>query len=407
MNRNLLRPLIFFLIIPSVVWADYTLRKGDVIAYSIITANEIAGEAAIDVSGDITLPLIGSMRADGKSLSDFRKEVQLLYTRSAYTEVLSSGHEMLRRLTPEVVTIDIARYRPIYVMGAVTAPGEVVFSPGMIAIQAIISAGSVGSAAANDEGLQLQFDAFILRERIAQAQRDRDRLTADLARMRGDDGVLSEEEELGWLGARKAERHAQKMAYEKTVEQFRQRLAALEQQKANTDESARLDAAELEQVEVLAKKGLAQLVRITDARQALLASTGRALEVGSEMAEVELELTRLMLGRDVDRMAEISSILEGISAADANLAILHSQYRALFGLAALRSEDEEDYESGLEILIIRGQGEGARTLHAEETTPVMPGDVLKVSIKSAIAGERSSPARVGDGDQQAASGRLE
>jgi polysaccharide biosynthesis/export protein len=86
------------------------------------------GEFRVNDSGDIALPLIGSIQASGLSTDSVAARV---------TEALQ--HANLLR-APSVVA-EVVAYRPIFVLGEVSKPGQYPYQPGMTVVTAAAVAG--------------------------------------------------------------------------------------------------------------------------------------------------------------------------------------------------------------------------------------------------------------------------
>jgi len=88
---------------------------------------DLTNSYAVDQSGYISFPLIGAVAARGRTVHQIE---------SAIAGKLGNG--FLRN--PDV-SVEVERYRPIYVMGEVGAAGQYSYVPGMTVQSAIASAG--------------------------------------------------------------------------------------------------------------------------------------------------------------------------------------------------------------------------------------------------------------------------
>ena len=103
------------------------LQGGDKIRVTVFGEDKLTGEYEIDPGGFVSLPLAGTVRAAGLTKSDLEKELSQKFR-----------NEYLRN--PKV-TVDIANFRPFYVLGEVEKPGEYPFKSGMNVMSAIAVAG--------------------------------------------------------------------------------------------------------------------------------------------------------------------------------------------------------------------------------------------------------------------------
>jgi len=105
---------------------DYQLGVSDKIRVTVYNEPNLTGEYPISPSGNISLPLIGEIAANGRTVAAVRQEVQ---------ERFADGY-----LRDPKVTIDIVTFRPFYILGEITHPGELPYSDGMTVLNAVATA---------------------------------------------------------------------------------------------------------------------------------------------------------------------------------------------------------------------------------------------------------------------------
>ena len=103
------------------------LQAGDKIRVTVFGEDKLTGEYEIDPGGSVSLPLAGTVRAAGLTKTEMEQEL----TRKFRTEYLRSPK----------VTVDIATFRPFYVLGEVEKPGEYPYKSGLNVLSAIAVAG--------------------------------------------------------------------------------------------------------------------------------------------------------------------------------------------------------------------------------------------------------------------------
>ncbi len=123
--------------LPSTPPGAYRLGAGDVIRLITFGEESLSGEFHVSDSGKIAIPLIGSMQAAGLSPDELASSVQDTLTR---TNILRAPS-----VSAEVVT-----YRPIFVLGEVSKPGQYPFQPGMTLVTAVAVAGGFTYRAIDD-----------------------------------------------------------------------------------------------------------------------------------------------------------------------------------------------------------------------------------------------------------------
>ena len=112
--------------IPSIAPA-YVLGSGDQLRIIVFGEEDLSGEFFIDGAGMVSLPLVGEVSAAGKTLTEFRAELE---TR------LSDGY-----LNDPRVSAEVLNYRPFYILGEVEESGEYPYTDGLTVMNAVARAG--------------------------------------------------------------------------------------------------------------------------------------------------------------------------------------------------------------------------------------------------------------------------
>lgn len=107
--------------------AAYTLDSGDKLRVVVFGQEGITGSYTVDASGHVSLPLIGSVPARGTTT---------LALSRAIAERLKKGF-----VREPNVTVEVEAYRPFFILGEVTTPGQYQFVPNMTAETAVAIAG--------------------------------------------------------------------------------------------------------------------------------------------------------------------------------------------------------------------------------------------------------------------------
>jgi polysaccharide export outer membrane protein len=111
----------------EVASGSYTLAPTDRIRLKVYGEADISGEYEIDSSGYASIPLAGRIRAGGLTTGQLERSI---------TAALSKGIVRDPR-----VNIEIALYRPYYILGEVKKSGEYPYRIGMTILDAVASAG--------------------------------------------------------------------------------------------------------------------------------------------------------------------------------------------------------------------------------------------------------------------------
>ncbi|MBS9475733.1 polysaccharide export protein [Ancylobacter sp. VKM B-3255] len=115
---------------------EYVLGTGDRIRLTVFNEPSLSGEFEVDASGAISIPLVGSLKAAGVTQRQLEQEI---------STKLSAGYMRDPR-----VNVEILKYRPFYIIGEVSKPGEYPFRNGMNIISAVAVAGGFNYRA-NDQ----------------------------------------------------------------------------------------------------------------------------------------------------------------------------------------------------------------------------------------------------------------
>ncbi len=110
---------------------DYVLRPGDKIVVDVYPSTDLQQEAVVSPQGTVNLRRIPEpMKAAGKSIGGFRRDVQ-----AAYGKVLQEAEVS--------VALAEASANTVYVTGEVRRPGPTLYAPGMTLAQAIAAVGGL------------------------------------------------------------------------------------------------------------------------------------------------------------------------------------------------------------------------------------------------------------------------
>jgi polysaccharide export outer membrane protein len=109
----------------------YRLDSGDRLRVSVFEQPGLTNTYTVDQAGYIAFPLIGQVAARGQTMPALE---------GAIASRLKQGY-----LRDPDVTIEVDRYRPVFVMGEVGRPGQYSYVPGMTAQNAVAIAGGFTS----------------------------------------------------------------------------------------------------------------------------------------------------------------------------------------------------------------------------------------------------------------------
>lgn len=121
----------------------YRLGAGDRIRVTVFEQEGLTNTYSVDQAGYISFPLVGAVPARGHTAQQLE---------AAIAQKLRQGY-----LRDPDVSIEIDRYRPIFVMGEVGAAGQYSYVPGLTVQKSIAIAGGF-SARANQESVDITRD---------------------------------------------------------------------------------------------------------------------------------------------------------------------------------------------------------------------------------------------------------
>jgi len=105
----------------------YRLDAGDKLRIVVYGQEGLTNTYAVDAGGSITMPLIGAVRARGLTPAQFA---------AAVTARLKHGY-----LREPHVAAEVETYRPFFILGEVTAPGQYPYVPNLTVESAVAIAG--------------------------------------------------------------------------------------------------------------------------------------------------------------------------------------------------------------------------------------------------------------------------
>jgi polysaccharide biosynthesis/export protein len=399
---------------------DYTLGSQDKVRVrafewrasldQVYEWSALNSEYVIGAGGKVSLPLVGEIAATDKTTGELA---------AAIGEALKNRIGLAR--APDV-SVEVVQFRPIYVVGDVERPGEYAYRPGLSVLQAISIAG--GLARVRDAGaLRLERELITTKGDLDVLESE---LVATLARRARLDSELEGLEEMALPGELKqraqdaslmAMLHQESLLFQsrkaavetqvKALEQLRASLdmeaASLTKQIAAHDSQVRLMDEELAKVSQLYSQGLSTSARKLGLQRNAAQLLGERLRLESGLARVNqearktditiLELRNRRLNEITSELrqsqAKLGEITQRMKTAERLLS--ESRASALRLVAAQAPEAQQASLPG--IVIVRSRLGRSTEVEAAETTPVEPGDTVKVEWVSTRESRRRDTAK--------------
>ncbi|MGA7966679.1 MAG: polysaccharide biosynthesis/export family protein [Gammaproteobacteria bacterium] len=123
--------------LPPVRTGQYILGPGDTVRVITYGAKELTGKFIVGDSGDISVPLLGTVHAAGLTARQLQKKMT--------ASLVHTG-----MFVNPSVAVEVLLYRPIFILGEVKKPGEYPYQPGMTVLTAVAIAGGFTYRAVED-----------------------------------------------------------------------------------------------------------------------------------------------------------------------------------------------------------------------------------------------------------------
>lgn len=117
--------------------SGYRLGVGDKVQVTVYGEDDLSGSFDVDGSGNVRLPLIDQVRAQGLTLKEFEQAIEAK---------LRNGYLLKPR-----VNVSVTNYRPFSILGEVNKPGEYPYENGMTVLNAVAIGGGYTYRANKDD----------------------------------------------------------------------------------------------------------------------------------------------------------------------------------------------------------------------------------------------------------------
>ncbi|MGD9862008.1 MAG: polysaccharide biosynthesis/export family protein [Pseudodonghicola sp.] len=389
------------LLLLALIWAPRPaqaatqVERGDLLTVEVVDAKMFSRQARVDADGRIMLPAIGGLEVAGRDLDQIRGMIETALSQAGL-------------MHQPVVLVEFAEYRPVYVGGAVAQPGAIAYLPGMTAQQALIAAGGLKLRSKEDD---IAPDALI--EAVAQSQASAFQLVQTQARIARLEAALANSDEIGTAAPRAGN------LPDKTVREVMQseslmlhdQLARLSSRQAHGQNLAALLDLELEilgqQAQLQQDEAGIQTEEVANAKKLVdqgLMPRPRLQELMREKSQLSRDLleTRAFAARaqqaketarfeiadeETERRIELRRELQEAQRDKVRIEATLQALRARLLTVGLAQDGNSALAAPVAKLVIQRQRAGVLTeIGVTPGTPMLPGDVLEVSIDTALPG---------------------
>jgi polysaccharide biosynthesis/export protein ExoF len=373
---------------------EYRLGIADRVKVKLQEWPDLGGEYSVTADGFVSLPLIGNIEAVGLRLDDLAREI---------SDRLQRRGEGVERPLP---AIEIAQYRPFSILGDVQRPGQYPYRPGLTILEAVGIAGGyfrpeIGLLRLDRDMAQAKGEIRSLLQKQNRLLARETRLTATLAG-REDIPLPSEfadhkdnpaisaimEGERAALALDRETTRSDKEALEKITTLYQNEITSLRGQLDALAEERGSISEQLKQLRSLSAKGLALSPTMFTLERSFAQVANEQMNVGSgivraqeRIALAEQQAGEQSLKRRRDHEKELQQTKDELAEVRGRIRTqgdLLTEAQITAPAEARQRLVERSQQSSF--ILIRKDRETTREISADETTPVLPDDVIKVPM---------------------------
>jgi exopolysaccharide production protein ExoF len=352
--------------------------------------SSISGDYTVGPSGNISLPFIGELEATGKTTADIASEIgEGLQQKFALSD------------KPEA-SVELAEFRPLFVSGDVQTPGKYPYNPGLTVLQAVSVAGGIRRA--SDLGQRFERDFINARGNYDVLVKQRDGLVAKHARLMAEAAGKTEigeiealknspdrdtliEDETSFMIARKKRHEEQLKAIDDLKNLLQSEISSLEKKIASQDRQAELSRKELASIGNLADRGLVVNQRVLSIERSISELEGKVLDMETASLRAKQDISKATQDASnliSERTTGIAQERQQSEAEIAQLNLKIAMYRDLMGEVVAKAPEaaanSATSQPNVNYSIVRTKDGKPSEIQADENTPVLPGDVVKIGI---------------------------
>ncbi len=367
----------------------YRLGPGDILQLGVFGVPDFGRRVTVNVDGDISVPLLGELRAEGLTIHDLRL-------------ALSDGLTKDGRIQAADVTVEMIEHRPFYISGDVSRPGAIPYRPGLDVRHAIALAGGYDALRFRTENplmtapdLKSENEALWIDLARAQARviglkaelnnsSDIDLTplySAPLQRKTLDEIASFEESDLKM----RLDNYAKQRSFlQNSLQDAQSNLASLETAQSRNAESLKLQQDAVDRMTASASKGLVMASRVDDERRALSEIRSQQGDAESRLMQARSskdEIARNIEQQDEQHRTQLNDNLRDATIETEKLAArIKASSEKLLYTGAVKSQLRGG-EGGPELVIYRKVNGQTTQIAAREDTDILPDDMLEVSIR--------------------------
>jgi len=378
----------------STVAEEYRLGTADRVKIKVQEWPDIGGEYGVSADGFVSLPLVGNIKATGLRLDDLAREI------SDRLQRRGAGEE---RPFPAV---EIGQYRPFSILGDIQRPGQYPYRPGLTVLEAV---GIAGGYFRPEIGLlRLDRDIALAKGAIRTQLQKQNRLVARETRLtatlagREDMPLPSEfadqrdnpaisaimESERAALALDRDTTRSDKEALEKVTSLYKREIDSLNGQLGALTQEREAINEQLKQLRALSAKGLALSPTLFTLERSFAQVANEQMNVGTAivrahesitLAEQQARERSFKRSRDTEKeLQQTKDELVEVRGRIRTEGDLLTEAQISAPAEARERLAERTQQSSF--VLIRKDRETTREIAADESTPVLPDDIIKVPM---------------------------
>lgn len=357
--------------------------------------SSISGEYVVGPSGVISVPIVGDVEATGRT------------TAEVATEIGDALQQKLGLMDRPEASVELAEYRPFFLAGDVATPGRYPFDPNLTVLKAVSIAGGMRRSSQTGQRVERDFinasgDSQVLRA-------ERTRLIAKKARLEAETAGRAEidfpeeltkteqgqkliKDEAAFRKARAERLDRQLTAIDDLRGLLKNEIVALEQKIKSQNEQIELAREQLAGIGDLADRGLVVNERVLSIGRSIADLEGRildmetaALRAKQDIAQATQDANALRNDRDAEVAQELQQTEANLEAANLKILTSNSLMQEALTIAPEAAGTAGAVEPDITYTIVREIDGEQQEMPAQEQTPVLPGDVVKVKIEPVTA----------------------
>ena len=363
--------------------------------------SSISGEYVVGPAGVISVPIVGEVEANGRTTADVA------------TEIGDALQQKLGLMDRPEASVELAEYRPFFLSGDVATPGRYPFDPNLTVLKAVSIAGGMRRSA--ETGQRIERDFINASGDVDVLSADRMRLIARKARLEAETTGSAEiqfpeelsgteqgqkliEDETAFRDARAERLERQLAAIDDLKELLENEIVALERKITSQNEQIELSREQLAGIGDLADRGLVVNERVLSIGRSVADLEGRVLDMETaalrakqDIAQATQDANALRNDRDAEVAQELQQAEANLEAANLKILTSNSLMQEALSIAPEAAGAVGAAEPDISYVIVREIDGEPQEMPAQEHTPVLPGDVVKVKIEPVAAAAVEQP----------------